>query len=520
MSMTLIIDSNKVYIIEAKMNITSVLLKVRPVYGILTTVGAAALSYGIIIGYYRSHGTDTVPLVLIPIVVGSILLGRLTAILSTLLIVAGVFLINMTLAGFQTAFDQLLSIGAGISFLTATFVIVLRRSILRIDQQTKTIDAERALLHREVLERTKVEAAIKELNTELEQRVATRTVELEKVIGRLQSEITERQRTEQVLQQSQQRLDLALATAKASVWEWHPPRKREPDVKLQDSDFLACVHPEDRHFVDEAIKKTVKDQRDLDIEYRVLQADGSIHWHNATGRINADKKGNPEGIYGIQIDITERKLREMMIRESLFEKEILLKEIHHRVKNNLQLIVSMLNLQSAYVTDPSALEAFRVSQDRVRAISSIHEKLYQSPNLARINIGDYIYDLAMHLKGRYGGQHSSIALSVDCDQVQLGVDSAIPFGLILNEILSNAFKHAFPEPQEDAKITIRLSFISDAVLCLSLSDNGIGVPANLDINATPTLGLQLVSMLVHQMKGELVIENQKGTLITIKYPYC
>lgn len=501
------------------MNNISMLLKVRPVFGLLATAGASFLSYGIIIFYYRSHGTETVPLILIPIVVGSIFLGRYPAILSTLLIVAGLFLINTVMADFQTAVAQLLSIGAGISFLTAAFMIVLRSSILLIDQQTKTMDAERALLHREVSERKKVETEIKELNADLEQRVAVRTAELEKVIGKLQSEIAERLRAEQDLKQSQQKLDLALSTARASAWEWNLPQKICPGARNLDYDFLMHVHPEDRLFMEEAIMKAVRDQGELDIECRVLQPDGGIHWHNATGKVKLDKEGSPEGIYGIQIDITERKLREMVIRESLFEKEILLKEIHHRVKNNLQLIASMLNLQSAYVTDPAALESFRVSQDRVRAISSIHEKLYQSPNLARIDIGDYLFDLAMHLKGIYGGQNQAIALSVDCDHVQMGVDSAIPFGLIMNEILSNAFKHAFPTDHEGAEISIQLSFITSDLLCLSLSDNGIGISGELDISAVPTLGLQLVSMLVHQIKGELVIENRNGTFISIQFPY-
>jgi PAS domain S-box-containing protein len=226
-----------------------------------------------------------------------------------------------------------------------------------------------------------------------------------------------------------------------------------------------------------------------------------------------DKKVNE--ISGIGHDITEKKLSEEKIRQSLKEKEVLLKEVHHRVKNNLQVISSILNLQSSYVKDRKTLEILRESQNRIKSMAFIHESLYQTKDFSSINFSEYVTNLSNNLVHSYQNFEDQVDLDMKIQDVYLNLDIAIPCGLIINEILSNALKYAFPN-NRSGKIHINLSH-KDQEITLIIRDNGVGLPAHIDYKNTESLGLQLVVTLVDQLGGSIKLDRVKGTKFTIVF---
>ncbi len=217
-----------------------------------------------------------------------------------------------------------------------------------------------------------------------------------------------------------------------------------------------------------------------------------------------------------QEDIAERRRAQTEILAALKEKETLLKEVHHRVKNNLQVISSILNLQSENIQDPLSREIFREAQNRVRSMSLIHEKIYQSKNLARIDFGKYIQSLAAYLFRSYSSNAVGISLETSVEALYLDVDTAVPCGLILNELISNALKHAFPDGRT-GKISIKLQSDGTRFNILTVSDNGIGLPRDMDFTNSPSLGMQLVHSLVGQLDGTIETNLQEGTEFRITF---
>ena len=205
----------------------------------------------------------------------------------------------------------------------------------------------------------------------------------------------------------------------------------------------------------------------------------------------------------------ERKQAEEQIKASLQEKEVLLKEIHHRVKNNLQIISSLLNLQAEYLKDNQALEVFKDSQNRIESMALIHEKLYQSQDLARINFVDYIQDLVTNLFYSYNVNSSDITLKMNVEEVFLVIDAAIPCGLIINELISNSLKYAFPQ-RELGEICIDFYSREVNLYTLSISDNGVGFAQDFDFHNTESLGLRLVKGLTYQLKGNIDFSSNQG----------
>lgn len=219
----------------------------------------------------------------------------------------------------------------------------------------------------------------------------------------------------------------------------------------------------------------------------------------------------------LQVEIGERRRAEEQIKASLKEKEVLLKEIHHRVKNNLQVISSLLNLQVDYVDDPRVQEIFLESQNRVRSMALVHESLYRSHNLARIDLSEYIRNLASFLFNSYRARGGQITLDVQAEDVTLAIDAAVPCGLMLNELISNTLKHAFPNGRP-GQIRIRLHKDEARQIHLVVADNGIGFPADFNLQNSTSLGMQLVNTLVNQLGGTLNIHRQEGTEFRITFP--
>ena len=215
----------------------------------------------------------------------------------------------------------------------------------------------------------------------------------------------------------------------------------------------------------------------------------------------------------LQSEITERKKAEHQLAQSLQEKEALLKEIHHRVKNNMQVVSSLLSIQSGRVEDPLVLEILQDSQNRVRSMALIHEKLYQSENIAQVDLGEYAKGLAHYLLSLYRKSEPPIVMDIQGDGVLLSIDEAVPCGLILNELISNSLKHAFPAGwnQTVPQIKIVLSQSEAEEISVQVSDNGRGMRIVPRAGDTQKLGLTLVRMLVHQLNGEVDFSNIGGT---------
>jgi two-component sensor histidine kinase len=226
--------------------------------------------------------------------------------------------------------------------------------------------------------------------------------------------------------------------------------------------------------------------------------------------------GKMRGVIEYVRDITPRKQAEEALRASLHEKEILLKEIHHRVKNNMQVISSLLSLQSRHLTDKAAIEMFRESQQRIRSMALVHEKLYQSKDLSRIDFSKYIESLIMFLFHSYRVNSDLVRMKTEVRNVLLDINSAIPCGLIINELVMNAFKHAFPGGRK-GEIIVSLRPSGDDRFILSVSDDGVGFPAGLDFHKTETLGMQLVTMLVDQLDGTISLERKRGTRFEVVF---
>jgi PAS domain S-box-containing protein len=238
-----------------------------------------------------------------------------------------------------------------------------------------------------------------------------------------------------------------------------------------------------------------------------------------------------KALLGIIRDVTERnrveeelrkyseKLEEMVsertekLNKSLEEKEILLREVHHRVKNNLQIIISLLNLQSRYITDEKTLAAIRESQNRVKAMALVHEKLHQSTDISKINLDDYINFLANSLFRFYGMTGKGLKLTTDIQDIYLDINTTIPLGLITNELVSNSLKYAFPDGRKGG-ISIAIKR-ENHVLTVVFKDNGVGMPPDLDWRNAKSLGLRLVISLVEQLQGTIELHRAAGTTFTM-----
>ena len=215
-------------------------------------------------------------------------------------------------------------------------------------------------------------------------------------------------------------------------------------------------------------------------------------------------------------EVTVRRQAEEQIMASLREKEVLLKEVHHRVKNNLQIIASLLNLQAAEITDRKTQEMFRDSMGRVKSMAIIHERLYQSENLAEVEFADYVDGLTKSLMGSVSGARGRIRVVSDIDPITFPVDVAVPSGLIVNELVTNALKHAFPD-NRSGEIRISCKQVSSGHISLTVSDDGVGVSDEIAYANTESLGMRLVHALTEQLGGKLTLSSERGTRCAIEF---
>ena len=212
-------------------------------------------------------------------------------------------------------------------------------------------------------------------------------------------------------------------------------------------------------------------------------------------------------------DITRQKQDEAAIQAALDEKVLLLREIHHRVKNNLQIIISLTNLQMRQTDDPDVKQVMSETQNRVRAMSLVHEKLYRSESLSRIDFADYTRFLATQLFSYYGTDTRRVGLDFAMAKIMVDIVTAVPLGLLMNELVSNALKHAFPQGREGT-ISIHGEENGD-IITLVVRDDGIGIPADLDWKNTTSLGMRLVTSLVDQVDGTIELDRSQGTTFSM-----
>ena len=216
----------------------------------------------------------------------------------------------------------------------------------------------------------------------------------------------------------------------------------------------------------------------------------------------------------LQAEIAQRRSAEEAVRHAR-EKEVLLQEIHHRVKNNLQIITSLLRMQSRAVQDPAFSGALLECQNRVAAMALIHDKLYRARDLARVSFPEYVRDLTNNILTSYTLPASSVRVNLDVDDLSLSLDSAVPCGLILNELMSNCLKHAFPL---DHSGTVHVGFhAAGDQLCLVVRDDGVGMPADVDLERTSSLGWRLIRALVQQLGGFVQCHTAGGTVVELRF---
>ena len=246
-------------------------------------------------------------------------------------------------------------------------------------------------------------------------------------------------------------------------------------------------------------------------EFRFLDRDKNLRYVLATVVLFPESKKSLASL----IDITGRKKTEKKVQKALEEKDLLLKEIYHRVKNNLMVISSLLNIQSKYIKDKESFDIFVESQTRAKSMALIHEKLYRSSDLKRINFGEYIRNLSTDLFHTYVSDTSNIDLNLKVQNLMLDINTIVPLGLILNELVSNALKHAFPDGRK-GEILIDFHQENDNYLLL-VKDNGIGFPDNIDYKNTQSLGLQLVNSLSDQIDAKIELNKSEGTCFMVKF---
>jgi PAS domain S-box-containing protein len=337
-------------------------------------------------------------------------------------------------------------------------------------------------------------------------------------------------KNKQALYISEERYTRAISAGKVGLWEWNIQTNKiyidpnfltmlgytEQEIPTSFDEWLLLVHPDDIPSVKNAINDSLSSLTlKYEIEHRMLDKYGNYIWFLARGTILRDDKGIPCFMAGSNTDITARKQAENKLKSSLKEKEVLLKEIHHRVKNNLQIISSLLRLQAKYIHDEKASNIFQDSQHRIRAMAMIHENLYQSNNLAKIEVYDYVHKLTNNLICSYGVK-PDMQIYLNIDNISLKIDTAIPCGLIINELVSNAIKHAFINTDK-GDIFVSFLDLHDGQYSLTVSDNGIGLQQDIEVYKNQSLGLQLVWNLVEQLAGSITFTQKPSTLFTITF---
>lgn len=333
--------------------------------------------------------------------------------------------------------------------------------------------------------------------------------------------ITERKRVEETLRHSEQKYRDLVDNALVGVYRTNL-KGDYLFVNEAVSNLFGFSSPEE--MVKKGVVDRYKNPTERDVFIQELKDKGKLNYYEIELLTRSGETKNVlisaaltgDEIIGMMMDITDRKKDTEKIKAALKEKEILLQELYHRVKNNMQVISGLIELQSHQLEDKKAREIFNETRDRVSSMALIHENLYKASDLGHINFEEYIKTLTKHLLYSYDVDVDAIHLKVNVQDVFLNVQKGIPCGLIINELVSNVLKHAFPKGRA-GEVEVSLRPEGDATYKLIVKDNGIGFPKNLDFRNTKSLGMQLVTMLVDQLEGTIELNRVDGTEFVIHF---
>jgi PAS domain S-box-containing protein len=289
----------------------------------------------------------------------------------------------------------------------------------------------------------------------------------------------------------------------------------EPNPNLY-QDFLNRLSQEDRIELDEKVKNAIEKNESYTVEQKLTFSDGRVKWILGSGAPISDSSGNIVRLEGFLQDITEQKITQLTILNNIKEKETLIKELHHRVKNNMQVISSMLSLQSNLIDDSAVKNIFQDSQQRIKSMAAIHDLLYKSYNLSEIDFSEYINTLTTDLIHSYVGSDNSIQMNFEISNVRFNLEKAIPLGLFINEIVTNSLKHGFIT-KKSGEIKLKLETLADGHFYMEISDNGQGFNIK-EQDSNETLGLMLIENLSEQLDGTLTRNSSsEGTIYTLLF---
>jgi PAS domain S-box-containing protein len=364
-------------------------------------------------------------------------------------------------------------------------------------------------------------------------------------VGGISTDITERKFAEQYLREAKERAEIndklnsdilkklneAQHTAKIGSWDWDMENNTfwwsdelynifdlDPETFLPSVESSShYIHPDDAKTYTDAIEESIHTHVPLDCDLRIISGRGILKHCNIHGISEYNDNGEPIRFFGTFFDITERKKADEQIRKALVEKETLLRELYHRTKNNMQVIRSILSLQASHSKNDEVKKVLHEASNRIQSMALVHQKLYQAKDLSRISLKDYVLDLASLVLQSYDTLSHKVSLETDLADIYVLIDTAIPCGLIINELLSNTLKHAFMEDKKGV-IRIKISKAEDGTITINYSDNGNGVPENFDFRGQKSLGLQTIFAIAEdQLKGKIDFSTVGGISCTISF---
>jgi len=287
--------------------------------------------------------------------------------------------------------------------------------------------------------------------------------------------------------------------------------------ELRSASMDAIAYPDDLAREGELAEQIAEGRVDgYTLDKRFVRKDGAVAWTSQAVRCVRDSSGAPAYYVVIIQDIAERKVAEERLRRSVSEKDALLRELYHRTKNNMQMICSMLHLESAQVGDPKLVEEFRLISDRIVSMSLVHEMLYVSRDLSSIDLAEYVRDLCALLRQSYLESADKVSLQIEMESLRVSIDTAIPLGLMLNEIVTNALKHAFPEGQP-GKIGITAARLGSGAVEIEITDDGVGLPPGFNAAEAESMGFLTIFALARQIDGAVVIDSGRGVSCRITF---
>ncbi|MFZ5866125.1 MAG: PAS domain S-box protein [Thermodesulfobacteriota bacterium] len=396
----------------------------------------------------------------------------------------------------------------------------------RLQERTLLLLKANREFRAEAIERNRAQESLIKARDELETRVQERTAGLAQANEELRKEILRRKRLEKAVKESEARYRkladnslVGVAVLRDGTIEYANEclaailRHRIADMLGRH--FLEFIHPDDREMIHRKAKSQTKSGEPFTGVLRVVCGDGKTRWIETYSSMMQLR--SKSYVIGNIVDVTERVGFEQELKKSLAEKEVLLREIHHRVKNNLTMITSLLNLHMRRTSDESLRNVLKDIQKRILSMAMVHDTFYRGQDAASVKIRSYVGGLVDHLIGAYDGISGRLSVRKQLADQSVGLDAAIPLGLIITELISNCFKHAFPDGRS-GEVAIEFHPTETGQHELIVRDDGVGLPDSIDVKDTSSLGLSIVRIFVTQLDGDIQVKRDNGTTFRISFP--